>query len=388
VKIAPAYHGTTVHVQDASRVTDVVGQLMDPVRRAALDASNRQAQARDREIHANKHARPLVAIGQARRGALPIQWKAEDLAQPGFLGRREVDVALADLVPYIDWTFFFTAWELRGRFPQILDHPKYGAAARELYEHGRALLQQIVADRSLVARGVYGFWPAGSDGDDIVLFRDEARTGELVRFSMLRQQQHRASDESYLCLADFVAPVRSGLPDHIGAFAVTAGIGAEELARRYETELDDYRAILVKALADRLAEAFAEYMHARARKDWGYGRDEALTNEQLIDEQYRGIRPALGYPACPDHSEKPKLFELLGAEAIGMGLTESFAMTPAASVSGLYFAHPQARYFTVGRLGEDQVADYAKRRGASREQIERWLAPNLGYDPSRSDAAE
>ncbi|MBX7083448.1 MAG: methionine synthase [Nannocystaceae bacterium] len=382
VKIAPAYAGPTVHVQDASRVTDVVARLLDPARRAELDQHNRAEQASLRELHASKHARPMVPLTQARRGAAPIRWRAEDVAQPEFIGRRELEVPLRELVPYIDWTFFFTAWELRGRFPAILEHPRYGAAARELFDHGRELLETIVADGSLRARGVYGFWPAYADGDDIVLLRDASRESELLRFPMLRQQQHRASDEAYLCLADYVAPRSSGLPDHVGAFAVTAGLGADELARRFELEHDDYRAIMVKALADRLAEAFAELLHARARQQWGYGRDEALSNEDLIEERYRGIRPAFGYPACPDHSEKRTLFELLQAEAVGITLTESFAMSPPASVSGLYLAHPQARYFTLGRIGPDQVEDYARRKRLSVPEIERWLAPNLGYDPA------
>jgi len=388
VKIAPAYQGPTVHVQDASRVTDVVARLLDPDKRAALEVSNREDQGRMREIHANKNSRPLVPIGQARRGAMPITWRAEDLPTPDFVGRRTIEMPLGELVPYIDWTFFFTAWELRGRYPQILEHPKYGPAARELFEHGRALLDRIVADRSLTARGVYGFWPANAEGDDIVLFTDPSRSAELTRFSMLRQQQHRASDEAYLCLSDFVAPRRTGLADHVGAFAVTAGLGCDALVARYEGELDDYQAILVKALADRLAEAFAEKLHEHARRDWGYGREETLANDDLIDEKYRGIRPAFGYPACPDHTEKRKLFALLDAEEIGMSLTESFAMSPAASVSGMYFAHPQSRYFTVGRIGPDQIEDYAKRKGISVAEAERWLAPNLGYDPQASLVAE
>ena len=381
VKIAPRYEGITVHVQDASRVTDVVGRLLDPERRVELDARTREDQGRLREIHANKNARPLVPIGQARRGAMPITWRAEDIATPEFFGRRTVEVPVAELVRYIDWTFFFTAWELRGRYPQILEHPKYGPAARELFEHGRAMLDRIIADGSLRARGVYGFWPANAVGDDVVLFSDEARNHELMRFPMLRQQQHRASDEAYLCLADFVAPRRTELADHVGAFAVTSGLGAETLAKHYEAGLDDYSAIIVKALADRLAEAFAEMLHERARREWGYGRAEQLGNDALIDEQYRGIRPAFGYPACPDHTEKEKLFTLLDAPEIGMSLTESFAMSPAASVSGMYFAHPAARYFTVGRIGLDQVEDYARRKGHSVAEIERWLAPNLGYEP-------
>ncbi|HBZ70300.1 MAG TPA: methionine synthase, partial [Deltaproteobacteria bacterium] len=293
------------------------------------------------------------------------------------------DVPLESLVPYIDWTFFFSAWELKGRYPKILEHPEHGAAARELYDHGRELLKRICDEKLLRARGVYGFWPAASDGDDIVLYTDESRKSELMRFCMLRAQQTGEPGRPNRSLADWIAPVGSGLADHLGAFAVTAGLGAAELARRFEASLDDYSAILVKALADRLAEAFAEWLHARVRREWGYGREEHLTNEELIEEKYRGIRPAFGYPACPDHSEKRKLFALLDAEAVGMELTEHFAMLPAASVSGIYLAHPQARYFTVGRIGRDQVEEYARRKGTTVREVERWVGPNLGYDPDR-----
>ncbi|MBC8073812.1 MAG: methionine synthase [Deltaproteobacteria bacterium] len=388
VKIAPAYGGLTVHVQDASRVTDVVGRLLDPERRAQLDIGNRDEQSKLRELHASKHAKPLVAIGQARRGRTQIDWRAGDISTPSFLGRRELELPLGELVRYIDWTFFFTAWQLRGRFPAILEHPRYGAAARELFEHGRKLLDQIVADRSFTARGVYGFWPAHGDEDDIVVLDPSDRSRELLRFAMLRQQQHRASDEAYLSLADYVAPARTKLADHIGAFAVTTGIGADELSDRYVREQDDYQAIMVKALADRLAEAFAEMLHERARREWGYGATEQLSPDELVDEKYRGIRPAFGYPACPDHTEKRKLFDLLGAEQIGITLTESFAMSPAASVSGIYLGHPKARYFTVGRIGADQVEDYAKRKGMPLADMERWLAPNLGYEPEAPKASE
>jgi 5-methyltetrahydrofolate--homocysteine methyltransferase len=300
---------------------------------------------------------------------------------PGFLGTRPIErLPLSTIVPFIDWTFFFHAWELKGRVPAIFDHPRYGAAARELYDHAQALLDRIVREGSLTASGVYGFWPANADGDDIVVFADEDRTRERLRFNMLRQQEQIADDKPNRSLADFVAPRSSGRPDYIGAFAVTAGLGADALVSAFEREHDDYQAIMVKALADRLAEAFAEYLHAEARREWGYGRDEGLSVEDLQAEKFRGIRPAFGYPACPDHTEKQKLFDLLDATAAGISLTESFAMMPAASVSGLYLAHPRARYFMVGRLGADQVADYARRKGITVEDAERWLAPNLGYD--------
>jgi 5-methyltetrahydrofolate--homocysteine methyltransferase len=288
--------------------------------------------------------------------------------------------SVAELVPTIDWTFFFTTWELKGRYPAILDHPRHGEAARDLFEHGQALLRRIVDEKLLVPRGVYGFWPAASDGDDILLYADESREREILRFCMLRQQGKAPDDGPSLSLADFVAPRESGLPDFVGAFAVTSGTETDALAARFEEELDDYHAIMVKALADRLAESFAEWLHRRVRAEWGYGRDERLSNEELIAEKYRGIRPAFGYPACPDHSEKRKLFELLDAPEVGIRLTESCAMWPAASVSGIYLAHPKARYFTVGRLGRDQVLDYAARKHMPLAEVERWLAPNLGYE--------
>jgi 5-methyltetrahydrofolate--homocysteine methyltransferase len=268
---------------------------------------------------------------------------------------------------------------LKGRYPAILDHPEYGPAARDLFSQAQAILARIVEGKRLKAQGVYGFWPANTAGDDIIVYKDDARAAELVRFHMLRQQEMIADGRPNRSLADFIAPRDSFAPDYIGAFAVTAGIGADELAREYENQHDDYSAIIVKALADRLAEAFAEYLHAQVRRDWGYARHETLSSDDLIAEKYRGIRPAFGYPACPDHSEKPALFRLLHAEQEGITLTESFAMMPAASVSGIYLSHPEAKYFNVGRLGRDQVADYAERKAVSVEQAERWLAPNLGY---------
>jgi 5-methyltetrahydrofolate--homocysteine methyltransferase len=288
-------------------------------------------------------------------------------------------VPLGELVPFIDWTFFFAAWQIKGRFPAVLDHPAHGAAARELYEEGRTLLAEIVADRSLTARGAYGFWPAAGDGEDIVLFEDASRRVEKARFPMLRQQEEVPDRGPNRSLADLVAPQSSGASDYVGAFAVTAGLGADDLVARYQQEHDDYRAIMVKALADRLAEAFAEYLHAQARRDWGYGLQEHLDAEELRAEKYRGIRPAFGYPACPDHSEKRRLFSLLDACSVGITLTETCAMSPAASVSGLYFSNPAARYFSVGRVGRDQVEDYARRKGMDVAEVERWLGPNLAY---------
>jgi 5-methyltetrahydrofolate--homocysteine methyltransferase len=286
-------------------------------------------------------------------------------------------------VPFIDWQFFFTAWELKGRFPQILDDPKIGAAARDLFDNAQKLLKQIVDGKLIRARGVYGFWPANSDGDDVVLWTasEPGRPRKVAaRFPMLRQQEVIADDKPNRSLADFVAPLDSGLTDSIGAFAVTAGIGVDAVVKKYEAAHDDYSAIIVKALADRLAEAFAEYLHAQARKDWGFG--DPLSNDDLIEEKYRGIRPAFGYPACPDHSEKTRLFDLLDARSAGLDLTESFAMTPAASVSGLYFSHPQSKYFAIQRIGQDQVEDYARRKVMTVTEVERWLRPVLAYDPA------
>jgi len=388
VKIAPEYGQTTVHVLDASRVVDVVSSLLSDERRASFAQENRALQEKLREQHSARREKPLLPYGAALANRLKIDWDREALPEPPFVGRRIIDVPLETLVPYIDWTFFFAAWELKGRFPAILDHPQYGTAARDLYDNARALLDRIVRDELLTARGAYGFWPAASEADDIVVYAGasvasgsggvlSAGAGELTRFNLLRQQEAVADGQPNLSLADFIAP----RGDWLGAFAVTAGIGADALARRFEREQDDYSSILVKALADRLAEAFATYLHERARIEWGI--DETRTAAALHGERHRGIRPAFGYPACPDHSEKFKLFELLGASEAGIALTDHAAMTPAASVSGLYLAHPQARYFSVGRLGEDQIANYAKRKGQSIEQVERWLSSNLAYEPAR-----
>jgi 5-methyltetrahydrofolate--homocysteine methyltransferase len=385
VKIAPKYGETVAHVRDASRAVGVVSSLLDAERKKSFDADNVAEQERIRKVYSDRQERPLTPYAQALSKGSGIDWKADDIATPEFTGRRVIDdVSLADLEPFIDWTFFFTAWQLKGKYPAILESEKYGEAARELFAAGRELLAEIIEKDQVRAAGTYGFWPANSDGDDIVLWSDASRSTELTRFPMLRQQSVTGSQERFRSLADFVAPIDSGLEDYVGAFAVTAGIGADALAKKFEAEHDDYHAIMVKSLADRCAEAFAELMHQRARREWGYGRDESLSNDDLIAERYRGIRPAFGYPACPDHTPKGILFDLLDAPSVGIELTESYAMTPAASVSGLYFAHPDARYFTVGRLGRDQVADYAKRRGLSEHEAERWLAPNLGYEPDES----
>jgi 5-methyltetrahydrofolate--homocysteine methyltransferase len=377
VKVAPEYSGATVHVLDASRVVDVVSSLLSDRMRDNFVATERADQERLRVQYGTRREKPLLTLEAARANHLTTEWDTLDIPVPWFVGKRFAEPALADLVPYIDWQFFFSAWELKGRFPGILDDPTIGSAARELYDHARDILGRIIKEKRITPRGVYGFWPANAVGDDIVVYKDDARRTKLATFSMLRQQETIADKRPNRSLADFVAPKESMAPDYIGAFAVTAGIGADELVKEYEAKGDDYSAIIVKALADRLAEAFAEHLHAQARKDWGYGKDEALSSEDLIEEKYRGIRPAFGYPACPDHTEKEKLFALLDAPAIGITLTETCAMWPAASVSGLYFSHPQAKYFSVGRIGRDQLEDYATRKGMSIEEAEKALAPNL-----------
>ena len=374
VRIAPEYSSPVVHVHDASRAVGVLSDLLHPERRVRLDDENRELQERLREQHAERDRKPLLPLEKARENRHRVPF--DELPAPPFIGTRFVEPELSTLVEYIDWQFFFHTWELKGRYPAILEQP----AARELFDDAQRLLDEIVRDGLLQARGVYGFWPASSDGDDIVVNSDN---GDPLRFSFLRQQSDHGDSRPNRCLADYFAPAG----DHIGAFAVTAGLGADELASRFEAEHDDYSAIMVKALADRLAEAFAEYMHEVARRAW-YETGPKLEHIQLIEERYRGIRPAFGYPACPDHTEKRELFALLDAEAAGLALTETYAMTPAASVSGIYLAHPQARYFSVGRIGRDQVEDYAERQGCTIAEAERRLAPNLGYEPAREPALD
>jgi 5-methyltetrahydrofolate--homocysteine methyltransferase len=369
VRIAPVYGEPTLHVLDASRVVGIVSSLLEPERRAVLVEEARADQERLRELHGERQRKPLLPLDAARANRTPIEWRAEDLPEPPFTGARTVEPDLATLREYVDWQFFFHAWELKGKFPKLLDDPEKGPAARELYEHANELLDEIVAGGLLRARGVYGYWPAQAEGDDIVL-------ADGTRFRMLRQQADYGDGRPNRSLADYVAPAERGLSDHVGAFAVTAGLGADELAARFDAENDPYRSIMAKALADRLAEAFAEWLHEHARREW-YESGPAAAPQELIEERFRGIRPAFGYPACPDHTEKETLFALLGAREIGIDLTETYAMTPAASVSGLYLAHPAARYFSLGRIGADQAADYAARKGVPVAETERWLSPNL-----------
>jgi 5-methyltetrahydrofolate--homocysteine methyltransferase len=394
VKISPNYHRSqAIYVTDASRAVGVVASLMPPEERPKTIAKVREDYTRMAESYARGQAeKARTSIGEARANALKLDWWDYTPPKPTFLGTRAFKAYnLAELARYIDWTPFFQAWELRGAFPRILEDGKYGEAARHLYEDATAMLKQLIAEKWLTANGVVGFWPANSVGDDIEVYTDETRKKRLAILHTLRQQMAREPGRPNLALADFVAPKDSGFADYIGGFAVTAGVGEEDVARRFERANDDYSKIMVKALADRLAEAFAEALHEKVRRElWAYAPQEKLTNEQLIAEDYAGIRPAPGYPAQPDHTEKRILFTLLDAEkATGVKLTENYAMWPAAAVSGFYFSHPGSRYFGVGKIGRDQVADYAARKGWTVEEAERWLALILNYDPRRiADAAE
>jgi 5-methyltetrahydrofolate--homocysteine methyltransferase len=382
VKIAPNYSGPVVHVLDASRAVGVAGALVQEDRREAFVAGIRDEYETVRRDRAGRQAKEQrLTIAEARANRIPIDWAQVSPPRPTFLGPRTfADYPLATLAEFIDWTPFFATWEMRGAYPAILDDPRLGAAARDLHRDALALLDRIVADGRMTAHGVVGFWPANTvDDDDIAVWSDEARTAELARFRTLRQQMAKPAGRPNVALADFVAPSETGAADFVGAFAVTAGQGLDEIVAEFEAANDDYSAILAKALADRLAEAFAEHLHQRVRRElWGYAPDEALSNTDLIAERYQGIRPAPGYPACPDHTEKATLFELLEAEArAGIRLTESFAMWPGAAVSGYYFWNPASHYFGLGRIGRDQLADYAARKGTPLAEAERWLAPNL-----------
>lgn len=384
VKIAHHYEPPVIHVLDASRAVPVVGALVNPETRATFALNNQSQQQKDREAHeASREQRKMLTLEQARANQTPIDWATTEIARPEFIGTRLLqNYRLEEIAQFIDWSPFFHTWELAGVFPRILDDPKIGAQARKLYEDAQSLLEQIISRRSLRANAVYGFWPANSVAEDIELYADEARSRVLTTFHTLRQQAEKRAGQFNHALSDFVAPRDSGRIDFIGAFAVTAGIGLEELCARFERDHDDYSSIMAKALADRLAEAFAELVHKRAREDWGYGKLENLTTEELVKEKYRGIRPAPGYPSQPDHTEKRALFDLLEAERFtSIQLTESFAMFPASSVSGLYFAHPEAKYFALGKIERDQIEDYARRKAIEVRQVERWLAPNLNYEP-------
>src|ERR1017187_8003582 len=405
VRIALGYSQPVIHVLDASRAVGVVSSLLNPILKPPFVANVRVEYDKLRALHADQKAKPLLTIEEARKRRTPIDWKASDLEKPAFTGIRvlatdhqstisnrqssianhQVHISLNDLVPFIDWSPFFHTWEMRGRYPAILEKPE----ARKLFEEAQELLNDIVSRKLLTARGVYGFFPANAVRDDVELYTDESRTQVLTTFHFLRQQMGKPTDQFNHCLADYVAPKapqpsthNPQFPDYLGAFAVTAGFGVEDLCRKFEADHDDYNSIMTKALADRLAEAFAEYLHQLARKEWGYGQAENLTMEEMIREKYRGIRPASGYPACPDHTEKWTLWKLLDAEQnTGIKLTESCAMWPGASVSGLYFAHPESKYFAVGKIGRDQVLDYHRRKQMDLPTVERWLGPYLNYEP-------
>lgn len=381
VKIAPVYDGPVLHVMDASRSVNVVERLLSKDRDAYV-AANRAEQDQAAASYRDRQQK-LTPYAEALEKRFATDWKTVRIDTPSFTGTRVLDnVPLAEIRPYIDWSPYFMTWELKGKFPKIFKDPYVGEVAKEVYEKANEMLDKIIANDLVQAKAVYGFWPAASDGDDIIVYTDESRTAEAKRFHCLRQQWERKGTTDYRSLADYIAPVDSGRKDYVGGFVVTAGIGGEALSKKYKDELDDEASIIVQAVCDRLAEALAEMLHARARVDWGFGADEALSTDEMIDEKYRGIRPAAGYPACPDHTEKRTLFELLDAEKnTGVELTSSYAMYPGASVSGLYFAHPESRYFAVDRVTKDQIESYAKRKGQSIHEVEKWLSPNLAYDP-------
>jgi 5-methyltetrahydrofolate--homocysteine methyltransferase len=383
IKIAPHYSEPVVHILDASRAVPVTTSLLSDEGKPAFVLQHRAEYEALRKAHAAPRLQ-VVSLETARARRTPIEWRADDLSVPAFTGVRVLDkFPLATLRDYIDWSPLFHAWGLKGVYPRIFEHPEQGEQARLLFADANALLDRIIEKNLITARGVYGFFPASAVGDDVELYTDETRGKVLERFHFLRQQSNKEGSEPCRSLSDFIAPKETGLHDHIGGFAVTSGIGLKELCDQFRAENDDYNAIMAEAVADRLAEAFAECLHKRVRDEWGYGLEEGLSNSDLIEEKYRGIRPAAGYPACPDHTEKGPLWRLLDVQTnTGMMITESFAMWPGSSVSGLYFAHPQSRYFSLGKIDRDQVADYHERKGMSVAEVERWLGPNLNYDPS------
>ena len=384
VKIAPHYSQPVVHVLDASRAVPVTTSLLSEDGKELFVAKHRAEYEALRKAHGGPR-QTVVSLAKARARRTPIEWRKEDIPRPEFLGVRVLDdFPLATLRKFIDWSPFFHTWGLKGIYPRILDHPEQGAQARQIFTEGNALLDTIIAEKRITARGVYGMFPASAIEDDVELYTDSTRALRLTTLHFLRQQANREGNEPCRSLADFIAPRQTGLEDHVGAFAVTSGIGLKDLCEQFRAENDDYNAIMAEALADRLAEAFAECLHQRVRAEWGYGAEENLTPEELIRESYRGIRPAPGYPACPDHTEKETIWRLLDVEAkTGMRLTESYAMWPGSSVSGLYFAHPESRYFSLGKIDRDQVQDYQRRKNMSIAEVERWLGQNLNYDPDR-----
>jgi 5-methyltetrahydrofolate--homocysteine methyltransferase len=385
IKIAPHYSEPVVHIVDASRAVPVTTSLLSEDGKSAFVAQHRADYDALRKAHAAPR-QSTVSIEAARLRRTPIVWRPEDIPSPSFTGVRVLDnFSLTALREFIDWSPFFHTWGLKGVYPRILEHPEQGSQARQIFKEGNALLDVIIEKKLIAARGVYGLFPANAVGDDIDLYTDDKRNTVRERFHFLRQQANKEGSEPCRSLADFIAPKETGLHDHIGAFAVTSGIGLKELCESYRARHDDYNAIMAEALADRLAEAFAEYLHKRVRDEWGYGGAENLSNEDLIQEKYRGIRPAPGYPACPDHTEKGPLWHLLEVKAkTGIQITESFAMWPGSSVSGLYFAHPESRYFGLGKIDRDQVVDYSQRKGMTVSEVERWLGQSLNYDPAQN----
>jgi len=383
VKIAPHYSEPVVHVLDASRAVPVTTSLLSDEAKPAFVAQHRAEYEALRKAHSAPRQK-VVSLDTARARRTPIEWRPEDLPAPAFTGVRVLDnFPLATLREFIDWSPLFHTWGMKGVYPRIFEHEMQGEQARQIFKDANIMLDRMIAENLITARGVYGFFPANAVGDDIELYTDDTRANVLKRFHFLRQQANREGSEPCRSLADFIAPKETGLPDTIGAFAVTSGIGLKELCDRFRADNDDYNAIMAEAVGDRLAEAFAECLHKRARDEWGYGLTEGLSNEDLIHEKYRGIRPAPGYPACPDHTEKGTIWDLLDVQAnTGMLITESFAMWPGSSVSGLYFAHPESRYFSLGKIDRDQVADYSNRKGMSPAEVERWLGQNLNYDPA------
>jgi 5-methyltetrahydrofolate--homocysteine methyltransferase len=383
VKIAPHYDEIVIHVKDASRAVGVVDRLSRPEAKSELNAENRAMQESERIAFSRKTKRKLASYQDAFNRRFQTDWRNTPISKPERIGTTVLkDFPIREIVPYVDWSPFFMAWELKGKFPKIFEDATVGVEAKKLYDDARRLLDRIAEEKLLRASGIYGLFPARSRGDDVIVFADEAGTVPLETFHMLRQQWEREGQTTFRSLADYIAP-EDGPLDYIGAFAVTAGLGTDELVKHFEKDHDDYNAIMTKALADRLAEAFAELLHERVRREWGFGHDEQLSKDDLIAEKYRGIRPAAGYPSCPDHTEKATLWRLLDVEPqTGIHLTESYAMTPGASVSGLYFGHPEARYFAVDMITQDQVADYARRKGMPLAEVERWLSPNLGYEPA------
>jgi 5-methyltetrahydrofolate--homocysteine methyltransferase len=386
VKIAQHYSNATVHVLDASRAVGVVSALLSPAQKDEFVANNNLEHERARVAHERKRpTKPLLSIEESRKRAFRTNWKTIDVATPAFTGLKVVDdLPLAEIRNFIDWSPFFHAWEIRGRYPALLDDPETGPRCRELFNDAHTLLNRLIGEKLIHGKAVYGFFPAASVGDDVAIYTDDTRTKILITFHTMRQQMDKPEEQRNYALSDFIAPKESGRKDYLGAFALTTGLGVDEIARVFEADHDDYNSIMTKALADRLAEASAEWLHLQARLAWGFGQNENLSNEDLIKEKYRGIRPAPGYPACPDHTEKRLLFDLLHAEDNArVMLTENFAMHPASSVSGLYFAHPEAKYFGVGMIARDQVEDYARRKGYDLPVMEKWLAPNLNYDPDK-----